>query len=149
MCCQPPSRHNLPMSSGRLNMLSPDNVFIAIKTVDMRRGIDTLTQYIQDKLRSIWHEGASFVFVNKARSRIKVLRRDKHGVWLCIRRLHKGSFRWPRANNVAWPSLPMSLTGLLPVLTGSRLRDVTWRNGSGRMNLNCALKTRKYKMLTQ
>ncbi|EMY8237148.1 TPA: IS66 family insertion sequence element accessory protein TnpB, partial [Escherichia coli] len=27
-------------------MLSPDNVFIAIKPVDMRRGIDSLTQYI-------------------------------------------------------------------------------------------------------
>ncbi|EHW7778258.1 IS66 family insertion sequence element accessory protein TnpB, partial [Shigella boydii] len=51
-------------------MLSPDNVFIAIKPVDMRRGIDSLTQYIQDELRSTWHEGAAFVFVNKARSRI-------------------------------------------------------------------------------
>ncbi|SJA45638.1 IS66 Orf2 like protein [Shigella sonnei] len=60
-------------------MLSPDNVFIAIKPVDMRRGIDSLTQYIQDELRSTWHEGAAFVFVNKARSRIKVLRWDKHG----------------------------------------------------------------------
>ena len=38
-------------------MLSPDNVFIAIKPVDMRRGIDSLTQYIQDELRSTWHEG--------------------------------------------------------------------------------------------
>ena len=27
--------------------------------------------------------GAAFVFVNKVRSRIKVLRWDKHGVWLC------------------------------------------------------------------
>ncbi|HIB7526951.1 TPA: IS66 family insertion sequence element accessory protein TnpB, partial [Escherichia coli] len=43
-------------------MLSPDNVFIVIKPVDMRRGIDALTQYIQDELRSIWHGGAAFVF---------------------------------------------------------------------------------------
>ena len=35
------SRHNLPMSSGRSNMLSPDNVFIAIKPVDMRAGAST------------------------------------------------------------------------------------------------------------
>ncbi|HIB1617237.1 TPA: IS66 family insertion sequence element accessory protein TnpB [Salmonella enterica subsp. enterica serovar Muenchen] len=73
-------------------MLRPDNVFLAVKPVDMRRGIDTLTQYIQDELKSTWHEGAAFVFINKARSRIKVLRWDKHGVWLCTRRLHKGSF---------------------------------------------------------
>lgn len=119
------SRHNLPMSSGRSNMLSPDNVFIAIKPVDMRRGIDTLTQYIQDELRSTWHEGAAFVFVNKVRSRIKVLRWDKHGVWLCTRRLHKGSFRWPRANDAAWHLTPDEFNWLIAVLTGSRLRDMT------------------------
>ena len=79
-------------------MLLPENVFLAVKPVDMRRGIDTLTQYVQDELKSSWHEGAAFVFTNKARSRIKVLRWDKHGVWLCVRRLHKGHFRWPRAN---------------------------------------------------
>lgn len=32
-------------------MLRPDNVFLAVKPVDMRRGIDTLTQYIQDELK--------------------------------------------------------------------------------------------------
>lgn len=37
---------------------------------------------------------------------IKVLRWDKHGVWLCTRRLHKGSFRWPRANDAAWHLTP-------------------------------------------
>ncbi|EEB3144204.1 IS66 family insertion sequence element accessory protein TnpB [Salmonella enterica subsp. enterica serovar Newport] len=55
-------------------MLRPDNVFLAVKPVDMRRGIDTLTQYIQDELKSTWHDGIAFVFTNKARSRIKVLR---------------------------------------------------------------------------
>lgn len=55
-------------------------LLLAVKPVDMRRGIDTLTQYIQDELKSTWHEGAAFVFTNKARSRIKVLRWDKHGV---------------------------------------------------------------------
>ncbi|STH88182.1 ISSfl3 OrfC [Escherichia coli] len=94
-------------------MLSPDNVFIAIKPADMRRGIDTLTQYIQDALRSTWHEGAAFVFVNKARSRIKVLRWDKHEVWLCTRRLHKGSFRWPRTNDVAWHLTPDEFNWLI------------------------------------
>lgn len=30
------------------------------------------------------------------------MRWDKHGVWLCVRRLHKGHFRWPRAGDKAW-----------------------------------------------
>lgn len=61
-------------------MLRPDNVFLAVEPVDMRREIDTLTQYVQDELNASWHEGAAFVFTNKSRSRIKVLRSDKHGV---------------------------------------------------------------------
>lgn len=45
-------------------MLTPENVFLAVQPVDMRRGIDTLTQYVQDELKSSWHEGAAFVFTN-------------------------------------------------------------------------------------
>ncbi|EEY3971109.1 IS66 family insertion sequence element accessory protein TnpB, partial [Escherichia coli] len=54
-------------------MLTPDNVFLVVKPVDMRRGIDTLTQYVQNELNAAWHDGAAFVFTNKVRSRIKVL----------------------------------------------------------------------------
>lgn len=43
-------------------MLKPDNVFLAVSPVDMRRGIDTLTQYVQDTLKSSWHDSAAFVF---------------------------------------------------------------------------------------
>lgn len=94
-------------------MLTPENVFLAVKPVDMRRGIDTLTQYVQDELNASWHEGAAFVFTNKSRSRIKVLRWDKHGVWLCVRRLHKGHFRWPRANEAAWSLTPDEFSWLV------------------------------------
>ncbi|EGK3604865.1 IS66 family insertion sequence element accessory protein TnpB, partial [Escherichia coli] len=36
-------------------MLTPDNVFLVVKPVDMRRGIDTLTQYVQNELNAAWH----------------------------------------------------------------------------------------------
>ncbi|MBB8494926.1 IS66 family insertion sequence element accessory protein TnpB [Escherichia coli] len=42
---------------------------------NMRRGIDTLIQYVQNELNAAWHDGAAFVFTNKARSRIKVRKR--------------------------------------------------------------------------
>ncbi|OCA55372.1 IS66 Orf2 like protein [Photorhabdus namnaonensis] len=53
----------------------------------MRRGIDALTQHLEG-LNLRWQDEAAFVFCNKARSRLKVLRWDRHGVWLCTRRLH-------------------------------------------------------------
>lgn len=54
-------------------MLTPDRLLIAIAPVDMRRGIDSLTQYVADTLHADWRDGAAFVFTNRARSRIKVL----------------------------------------------------------------------------
>ncbi|SQI59219.1 IS66 Orf2 like protein [Salmonella enterica subsp. diarizonae] len=69
-------------------MLTPENVFLAVKPVDIRRGSDTLTQYVQDALKSWWYEGAVFVFCQQDPLRLKVLCRDKHCVWLCVRRLH-------------------------------------------------------------
>jgi transposase len=77
-------------------MLTPENVFLAVKPVDMRRGIDTLT-------------------------RIKVLRRDKHGVWLCTRRLHKGHFHWPRANDAAWSLTPDQFEWLITGIDWQRM----------------------------
>ena len=62
---------------------------MAVKPVDMRAGIDTPTQYVQNERNAAWHDGAAFVFTNKARSRIKVLRWDKHGVGFVPRRLHR------------------------------------------------------------
>jgi transposase len=49
-----------------------------------------------------WQSGAVFVFCNKARTRIKLLRWDNHGVWLAMRRLHKGSFPWPKSDVMSW-----------------------------------------------
>ncbi|EOC9631764.1 IS66 family insertion sequence element accessory protein TnpB [Enterobacter ludwigii] len=83
-------------------MLTYKNVFLDVQPVDMRRGIGALMKHFQDELKSSSHEGAAFIFTDKAHSRIKVLRWDKHGVWLCVRRLHKGHFLWPRASDKAW-----------------------------------------------
>ncbi len=83
-------------------MLTPDHVWLALAPMDMRCGIDRLTQYVTDHLNQAWQDEAAFVFCNKTRSRIKVLRWDGHGVWLCMRRLHRGHFSWPRTDDTHW-----------------------------------------------
>lgn len=47
-------------------MLRPEQLFLAITPVDMRRGIDTLTQYVTDNLHADWGNGAAFAFCNRA-----------------------------------------------------------------------------------
>ena len=54
-----------------------------------------------------------------------MLRWDKHGVWLCIRRLHmhKGYFRWPRVNETAWPLTPDELNWVVSGVDWQRVKE--------------------------
>ncbi len=36
----------------------------------------------------------AYLFANRGANRMKVIVHDGFGVWLCSRRLHKGSFTW-------------------------------------------------------
>lgn len=46
--------------------------------------------------------GAAWVFRNRAGTRLKVVCVDGNGVWLCVRRLHRGRFAWPRDGEAQW-----------------------------------------------
>jgi transposase len=83
-------------------MLIPEHLWIARQPIDMRCGVDKLTQYVSEHLGQVWQSEAAFIFCNKARTRIKLLRWDKHGVWLAVRRLHRGHFVWPREGDTSW-----------------------------------------------
>jgi transposase len=62
----------------------------------MRLGIDGLSLAIQQSLGRSPCDGSVFVFRNRRSSRLKLLVWDCTGVWLCQRRLHAGSFVWPK-----------------------------------------------------
>lgn len=62
--------------------------------IDMRLGIDGLTCWIQQRLGVSPCEGDAYLFCNQRRNRLKLVCWDGNGVWLCQRRLHRGSFVW-------------------------------------------------------
>ena len=39
----------------------------------------------------------AYLFANRGANRMKVIVHDGFGVWLCSRRLHKGSFNWGKS----------------------------------------------------
>ncbi len=39
----------------------------------------------------------AYLFTNRGANRMKVIVHDGFGVWLCSRRLHKGSFNWGKS----------------------------------------------------
>ncbi|MBA2704757.1 MAG: IS66 family insertion sequence element accessory protein TnpB [Blastocatellia bacterium] len=76
-------------------MPTPTQVWLAVEAIDMRAGIDGLSQRIQNTLGRSPCDGSAYAFRNRRGNRIKLLVWDGTGVWLCHRRLHRGHFTWP------------------------------------------------------
>ena len=77
-------------------MIRPEQVFLAVEPVDMRWGMERLSCHVQHHLGQPPNQGKAWCFTNRAHTRLKLLVWDGTGVWLCQRRLHRGSFHWPR-----------------------------------------------------
>lgn len=79
--------------------MRPARWFVAVAPIDLRCGMDRLLTLVQSALGRDAFDGTAYVFRNRTGTRIKLLLGDATGVWLCVRRLHAGSFIWPRAGD--------------------------------------------------
>lgn len=95
-------------------------IYLGIDGIDMRKGFDGLYGLVRDQLKLDPTSGHLFLFANKQRTRVKVLVWDGSGLWVCAKRLEKGRFRWPaaeqetRAVTMRAEELAMLLNGLDP-----------------------------------
>lgn len=77
----------------------PQQVWLALEPVDMRLGIEGLSLRVQQALGKAPCDGSAYAFCNKRGNRIKLLVWDGVGVWLSVRRLHRGRFIWPQGSD--------------------------------------------------
>lgn len=70
-------------------------IWLVVEPVDMRTGMESMCGQITQSLGHAPASGNAYVFRNRRTTRIKALVWDQTGVWLCMRRLHQGSFVWP------------------------------------------------------
>ena len=80
----------------------PAQIWLAVAPVDMRRGMDGLSAMVQQSLGYSPCAGSAFIFRNRAGNRLRLLLWDGNGVWLCQRRLHQGSFIWPKVGDAVF-----------------------------------------------
>lgn len=100
-----------------ISLSSATRIFIVTGVTDMRKSFNGLYGIVAHQLDEDPLSGHVFVFCNRARNRIKLLVWDGSGLWVCAKRLEKGSFHWDwdttePATTITHESLSLLLGGL-------------------------------------
>jgi transposase len=74
-------------------------IWIAAGVTDLRRGFDGLSAIVQTILKQNPFSGHVFVFRGRRGDLLKVLWWDGDGLCLFAKRLERGRFVWPKAEN--------------------------------------------------
>jgi transposase len=85
----------------RARLLRGDKVYISKENVDMRKSINGLAAIVAEHFGLDAYTGALFVFMNRNKTRLKILQWDKDGFALYYKRREKGRFYWPEPDGNA------------------------------------------------
>jgi transposase len=92
--------------------------FLYRNPTDMRKSFDGLCGLVSSRLKEDTMSGDIFIFINKPRNRIKLLRWESGGFVLFYKRLEKGTFELPGevkqglSQNITYSDLVMIITGI-------------------------------------
>lgn len=95
-----------------------DHIMIACGATDFRKGAEGLSAMINLKYQlDPYKENCVFLFCNRRRTAIKVLRYDRNGFILASKKLmDKMKFQWPRTpeevKEISWQQVSWLLSGL-------------------------------------
>lgn len=83
-----------------IHLTAQTPVLLALKPTDFRKQFDGLIRLCTQQLQQNPRSGARFVFINRAKTMIRILTFDGTGYWLATKRLSRGHFSaWPRNKN--------------------------------------------------
>jgi transposase len=74
-------------------------IYVAVRPVDMRKSFNGLWSAVSEQLHEDPKSGAVYCFINKDRTRVKLLYWDGTGVWVLAKRLEQGRFSWTAADD--------------------------------------------------
>lgn len=109
-------------------------IHFATDLVDMRNGIDGLRAVVEGVLKRDPYGGHLFVFVGKAKDKVKILFWDRNGFVLYLKRLERGRFQLPvvdeRTKHVTME--PAQLAMLLDGIDLNARRLARWNPASNK-----------------
>lgn len=74
-------------------------ILLACGPTDLRKGFAGLSGLIKSDLLEDPLSSKVFIFCNRAKDTVKIFFYHDGGVWVCAKRLERGSFRWPDRGN--------------------------------------------------
>lgn len=101
-------------------------IFLARGATDIRKGIDGLCAAARDLVGEDPFTGHLFAFANRRRDAVKILVWDRSGFWLFYKRLERGTFQWPEANDRS-TRVEMRSRDFYAILEGLDLSTARWR----------------------
>ena len=105
-------------------------IFLACGATDMRKGFNGLYAMVQHQLKGEPLGGDLYIFSNRKRDCLKIFVYDGTGIWVCAKRLERGTFRWPRPSESSLEmnraELQMLLSGI--EFAGTKKRENWWSN---------------------
>lgn len=105
-----------------IQLMAHSHVLLARHPADFRRGIDGFQALCRDQLKQNPRQDTWFVFLNRNRTQIRLLRYDGNGFWLMTKRLSSGRFS-PGAGLLEEPAGVLSARQLSLLLKGLALSD--------------------------
>lgn len=96
-----------------IGLSSGTRVWLVAGVTDMRKGFNGLAALVQTAIEDNPFSGHLFVFRGRRGDLIKVLWWDGDGMCLYAKRLERGKFVWPRAENGKVSLTPAQLSMLL------------------------------------
>ncbi len=78
-----------------LDLAVGTQVYLACGITDLRKSINGLAAIVKLRFKLDPYSKCLFVFCNRNHDLIKIIQWDGTGIWLLMKRLDKGSFRWP------------------------------------------------------
>jgi len=98
-------------------------VCLATEPCDLRKSFDSLSVIVRQQLGDDPLSRTVFVFINKARNRIKLLYWDGTGLWVLAKRLERGRFCRPEGLKAKTSKLALKPEALEMLLSGVDLKD--------------------------
>lgn len=109
-----------------LALSSTQKFVLYIQPTDMRKSFDSLSGLIKNELGQSPRNGHVFIFINKGRDKVKLLRWEGFGYTMYYKRLESGTYELPEYDRSVG-SISLSYTQLVMLIDGLSIKNITRR----------------------